>query len=80
MSKGRDEARSRARQNAETLRMLVAIDAAERLEAAETEWAQARECFRQAVVALYRIDEFSQAEIAKLVGRSQSSISNLVRK
>ena len=78
MSNSSEEAR--ARQNAETLRMLAAIDAAEQLEAAHTEWTRARERFRQAVVALYRIDRFSQAEIAKLVGRSQSAISNLVRK
>ena len=77
MSNSSDEAR--ARQNAETFRMLAAIDAAEQLEAAHTEWTRARESYRQAVVALYRIDEFSQAEIAKLVGRSQSSISNLLR-
>ncbi len=42
--------------------------------------ARARECFRQARVSLYRIDHFSQTDTAKLVGRSQSSISNLVRK
>ena len=75
-----DEARSRARKNAETFRMLVAIDAAEQLAAAETQWAQARESFRQAVVALYRIDKIPQTEIAKLVGRSQSSISKLVNR
>ena len=68
-----------ARQNTETLRMLAAIDAAEQLEAAHTEWTRARESYRQAVVALYRIEQFSQAEIAKLVGCSQSSISNLLR-
>lgn len=73
-------ARSRAQKNAETLRMLAAIDAAEQLDAAETEWAQARESYRQAVIALYRIDKFAQTEIAKLVGRSQSSISNLLHK
>ncbi|MDE0368508.1 MAG: helix-turn-helix domain-containing protein [bacterium] len=78
MSNSSDQVR--ARQNAETLHMLAAIDAAEQLEAAYTEWARARERLRQAVVALYRIDRFSQAEIAKLVGRSQSAISNLVRK
>ena len=78
MSNSSDQAR--ARQNAETFRMLAAIDAAEQLEAAHTEWARARESYRQAVVALYRIDQFSQTEIAKLVGRSQSAISNLVRK
>jgi len=33
--------------------MLVAIDAAEQLAAAETRWARARERYRQAVVALY---------------------------
>ncbi len=78
MSNSSEEAR--ARQNAETFRMLAAIDAAEQLEAAHTEWARARERLRQAVVALYRIDRLSQAEIAKLVGRSQSAISSLVRK
>ncbi|MDE0137507.1 MAG: helix-turn-helix domain-containing protein [bacterium] len=77
MSESSDE--DRARQSAETFRMLAAVDAAERLEAAETEWARARVSYRQAVVALYRIDRFSQAEIARLVGRSQSSISNLLR-
>ncbi|MDE0139494.1 MAG: hypothetical protein OXM57_05150 [bacterium] len=69
----------RPRQNAETLRMLAAIDAAEQLDAAETQWARARERLHQAVATLHRIDRFSQAEIARLVGRSQSAISNLLR-
>jgi len=45
MSNSSDQAR--ARQNAETFRMLAAIDAAEQLEAAHTEWARARESYRK---------------------------------
>ncbi len=55
VSQRADAARSRAREDAETLRMLVAIDAAEKIAAAETQWARAGESYRLAVVALYRI-------------------------
>ena len=76
----REEARDQARAAAEAERTLTAMRAADRLNAAEKEWARAREEYRQAVVALYLIDRQSQTEIAGLVGRSQSSISNLLQK
>ena len=60
--------------------MMAAIEASERLDAAETVWAQARESYRQAVVALYRMDGLSQTEIGDLVGRSQSSVSTALGK
>ena len=60
--------------------MLAAIKASDRLDAAEREWAQARESYREAVVALYGMDGFTQTEIGGLVGRSQSSISTALRK
>ncbi len=43
MSNSSDEAR--ARHNAETLRMLAAIDTPEQLDTAHTEWTRARERF-----------------------------------
>ena len=74
------DARDQARAEGRTSRMVLAIRTVEHLAAAEAEWAEAREAYRAAVVALYRMDGWSQAEIGDLVGRSQSSISATLRR
>lgn len=73
-------ARSQARAEGRASRMMEALRAADRLDTAETAWAKAREAYREAVVALYRMDGLSQAEVGDLVGRSQSSISAALRR
>ena len=80
MTERREDAWSRARAASKASRIINAIKTTERLDAAEEEWAQARESYRQAIVALHYVDGLSQTEIAALVERSRSSISNLLRR
>ena len=70
----------RAREDAEALRIACSDRHRQAAVAAEAQSARARESCRLVVVDLYRIDKISQNELARLVGRSGSSIFNLVNR